>query len=178
MEAVFFDGWESLIRTFVVGVLAYCFLVVLLRVSGKRTLSKMNVFDWVVTVALGSTLATILVNQNVTLAQGALALALLIGMQFVVTWTSVRATWVRSAVSGEPSLLLYDGSFLPQALKRERVNEDDVYAAVRSSGITDLNQVRAVVLETDGSFSVLKKSDAPSGSSTLQGMVKPYRNQI
>lgn len=173
MEAVFFDGWEALIRTVIVGLLAYCFLVILLRVSGKRTLAKMNVFDWVVTVALGSTLATILVNQDVTLAQGALALALLIGMQFVVTWSGVRAKWVRSAVSGEPSLLLYDGSFLPEALKRERVNEDDVYAAVRSSGIAALDQVRAVVLETDGSFSVLKKGDAPSRSSTLQGMIEP-----
>jgi len=140
------------------------------REQGARTLAKMNVFDWVVTVALGSTLATILVNQNVSLVQGALALALLIGMQFIVTWSGVRAKWVRRVVSGEPSLLLYDGCFLPAALKRERVNEDDVYAAVRASDITSLKQVRAVVLETDGSFSVLKNNGEPTEPSTLKGM--------
>lgn len=167
MEPMFFDGWASLVRTCIVGVMAYCFLVMSLRVSGKRTLAKMNAFDWVVTVALGSTLATILLSKDVTLAQGALALALLIGMQFVVTWTGVRVGWVRSVVSGEPALLVYRGEFLHAALLKERVNEDDVFAAVRSAGVRGLGEVEAVVLETDGSFSVLPLSGKRSGKSSI-----------
>lgn len=82
----------------------------------------MNAFDFVVTIALGSTLATILLNKDVRLAEGALALALLIGMQFVVTWCSVRVRWVRKVVTGEPALLLYQGAFLQDALRKvERV---------------------------------------------------------
>ena len=73
-----FDGWLSLLRTAVVGILAYAALVHFLRVSGKRTLSKMNAFDLIVTVALGSTLATVLLSSSVSLATGALAFALLI----------------------------------------------------------------------------------------------------
>jgi uncharacterized membrane protein YcaP (DUF421 family) len=76
-------------------VLAYVVLVVFLRLSGLRTLSKLNAFDLVVTVALGSTLATVLLTKDVALADGALAFALLIALQFVVTWSSVRVGWLR-----------------------------------------------------------------------------------
>lgn len=85
-----FQGWTGPARTVLVGALAYAGLVVFLRLSGKRTLSKLNAFDLVVTVALGSTLATILLDEKVPLAEGLTAFAVLIGLQFVVTWTSVR----------------------------------------------------------------------------------------
>lgn len=68
-ERMFFDTWAGLGRTLMVGVLAYAALVSLLRISGKRTLSKMNTFDLVVTVALGSTLATVLLSKDVALAE-------------------------------------------------------------------------------------------------------------
>src|SRR5690606_21597072 len=159
LEQLFFSGWESLVRTLVVGVLAYIVLVVFLRVSGKRTLSKMNAFDFIVTVALGSTLATVLLNKDVALAEGALAFALLLGLQFAVTWTSVRARWVRRTVTGEPSMLLYQGQFLPVAMRALRVTEDEVRAAVRAAGLAALQDAEAVVLETDGSLSVVRRSD-------------------
>lgn len=117
---MFFAGWESLLRTLVVGALAYVTLIAFLRVSGKRTLSKMNAFDLIVTVALGSTLATVLLSKDVALAEGAMAFALLIGLQFAVTWSSVRARWVRQAVTGEPLMLVYRGEMLPAALRRGR----------------------------------------------------------
>ena len=90
----------------VVGVLAYVALVFLLRISGKRTLSKMNAFDFVVTVALGSTLATILLSKDVPLAEGVLAFALLIALQYVIAWFSVRSRTVSRFVKAEPTLLL------------------------------------------------------------------------
>lgn len=169
MELIFFSGWESLLRTLVVGLLAYIVLVVFLRLSGKRTLSKMNAFDLVVTVALGSTLATVLLTKDVALADGALAFALLIGLQFAVTWSSVRARWVRQAVSGDPLMLMYRGEFLPAALRQARVTEAEVRAAVRAVGIGSLGQVQAVVLETDGSISVVG-ADGGGGESSLIGV--------
>ena len=77
---MFFDNWSDLLRVVVVGTLAYASLVVLLRISGKRTLSKMNAFDLVVTVALGSTLATVLLTKDVALVEGMLAFALLVSL--------------------------------------------------------------------------------------------------
>ncbi|MFT6465182.1 MAG: uncharacterized membrane protein YcaP (DUF421 family) [Halopseudomonas sp.] len=156
LEGVFFDSWATLLRTLVVAVLAYVVLIAFLRISGKRTLSKMNAFDLIVTVALGSTLATVLLSKDVALAEGALAFAMLIGLQFVVTWSSVRARWVRRWVTGEPRLLYYRGEMLDQALRNARVTVDEIEAAVRASGMAMLAQVESVVLETDGSFSVIK----------------------
>lgn len=170
LEHLFFQGWDNLIRTLIVGVLAYVTLVIFLRISGKRTLSKMNAFDLVVTVALGSTLATILLNKDVALAEGALAFTLLIGMQFIVTWSSVRVRWVRRLVTGEPSMLLYRGEFLSGALRHARVTEDEVRAAVRAAGLRDLEAVEAVVLETDGSFSVVGKDAMSVSSPSLTGV--------
>ena len=172
MEPFFFGGWLALVRTLVVGVLAYLGLVTLLRVSGRRTLSKMNAFDLVVTVALGSTLASVLLNKNVSLSQGIVAFALLIGMQFIVTWSSVRIWWVRGLVTGEPALLLYRGELLSGALRKARVTEDEVRAAVRSAGRETLEEVDAVVLETDGSFSVVGGS-GEGGESALSGVERP-----
>lgn len=161
---MFYDSLESLLRTLVVGLLAYVALVVLLRISGRRTLSKMNAFDFVVTIALGSTLATVLLNKNVPLADGIAAFALLIGLQFIVTWASVRLQWVQKVVTGEPIMLFYGGEFLALALRKARVTEDEIRAAIRSTGVAHLGDVNAVVLETDGSFSVVKTSDRESTS--------------
>ncbi|MEO1891823.1 MAG: YetF domain-containing protein [Alcanivorax sp.] len=155
MEAIFFNGWSVLGRTLLIGVLAYVSLVFMLRVSGKRMLAKMNAFDLVVTVAIGSTLATIVLSKSVALAEGLLALALLIGMQFAISWSSTRMPWLRRVVTGEPRLLLRDGTMLDEALRDARVTREEVRAAVRSSGIGALGDVAAVVLETDGSFSVI-----------------------
>jgi len=159
-QLVFFDSWEGLARVLIVGALAYAGLVAILRVSGKRTLAKMNAFDLVVTVALGSTLATILLSKDVALAEGLLALGLLVLLQLAVAWTSVRSRTLRSLVKSEPRLLLVDGHLDDAALRDERVTAGEVQAAVRGAGLGDLGDVAAVVLETDGSFSVIGRSQA------------------
>lgn len=172
MERMFFEGWAVLLRTAAIGILAYFGLIVFLRVTGKRTLSKMNAFDFIVTVALGSTLATILLSKDVTLVQGALALALLVSLQFVITWSSVRIRWIRQLVTGEPSLLLFHGEFLHESMRRERVTEDEIRSAVRSAGMAAIADVEAVVLETDGSFSIVRRSGGFACTS-LTGVKRP-----
>ena len=167
MELVFFNGWSSLFRILVIGLLAYTTLVLFLRVSGNRTLSKMNAFDLIVTVALGSTLATVLLSKDVALADGAVAMGLLISLQFIITWASVRFSWVRRLVTGEPLMLLYQGEYLPHSLRKARVTKAEVLAAIRGSGVSDVAAVQAVVLETDGSLSVVKR-EADSRHSSLE----------
>jgi uncharacterized membrane protein YcaP (DUF421 family) len=172
MPPFLFDGWAGLLRTAVVGVLAYVALVISLRISGKRTLAKMNAFDFIVTVALGSTLATILLSKDVALAEGVLAFGLLIGLQFVVAWLSVRSPRIQLWVKSEPALLLYQGRFLQAAMRRERVAQEEIEAAVRQQGILDVGSVEAVVLETDGTFSVVQAGRA-DGQSSLQRLDLP-----
>lgn len=155
---MFLDTWGEVARTVIVGVLAYVALVVMLRVSGKRTLSKMNAFDLVVTVALGSTLATILLSKDVALMEGIAAFVTLIALQYVVAWLSVRSKTIRELVKSTPRLLYYNGGFMEEAMRDERVTTEEIYAAVRAQGISHLEEVAAVVLETDGSFTVIKSS--------------------
>ncbi|SER56707.1 DUF421 domain-containing protein [Salipaludibacillus aurantiacus] len=162
-----FDDWSGVIRITLMGAMVYPAVIFMLRISGKRTLSKMNMFDLVITVALGSTVATILLSPDVTFAEGATALALLILLQFLVTWFEVRSKAFTSLVKGEPQLLYYEGQYMDTALKKERVKTDEVRQAVRSEGILSMDEVEAVVLETDGSFSVIKKENA-AGESSLK----------
>jgi uncharacterized membrane protein YcaP (DUF421 family) len=164
-----FHGWEPLLRTFLIGVLSYGALVFLLRISGKRTLSKWNAFDFVVTVALGSSFATAFLSKDTAFVQVALAFALLVFLQFLATWLSVRFRGVERLLKAEPALLVYRGQLRRDALVRERVSEEEIRAALRGKGIGSIEEVGAVVLETDGSFSVIPKL-AERSRSTLEGV--------
>lgn len=172
LPRMFFQGWGGLLRTLVVGVLAYTALVVLLRVSGKRTLSKMNAFDFVVTVALGSTLASTLLSKGVALAEGVLAFGVLAAMQYAVAWASARSKAVSRLVKSEPRMLFYRGEFLGAAMLAERVTEEEVRAAVRKHGVAAVGEVEAVVLETDGSFSVIKSEGEGRQATSLAGVAR------
>lgn len=157
---MFFDDWQGLIRVVVVGSCAYVALIVLLRASGKRTLAKLNAFDLVVTVSLGSTLATVLLSSSVALAEGITALVLLAALQYVVAFASTRSGLVERLVKSEPTLLYHDG-FLRGAMRRERVTSDEIRQAARAQGHAELTAVAAIVLENDGTLSVL--TDPPAG---------------
>ena len=169
---IFFESWFGVVRVLIVGTLAYTALVILLRVTGKRTLSKLNAFDLVVTVALGSTVATAILSKTTPLAEGVTALALLVVLQYVVTWLSVRFEAVDRLVKAEPVLLFYKGKFLRDAMKKERVTEGEVRAAVREMSIGSLDQVEAVVLETAATITAIRKSDA-SAEWLMKGVVRP-----
>jgi uncharacterized membrane protein YcaP (DUF421 family) len=147
-----------------VGTLAYAALVLLLRISGKRTLTKLNAFDLVVTVALGSTLATVLLSKSVALAEGVLALALLISLQYAIAWLSARSPRFQAFIKAEPTLLVHRGRFLESAMRAQRITREEILAAVRASGTAEIAELAAVVLETDGSISVITDADGAAGA--------------
>ncbi|WP_144281727.1 DUF421 domain-containing protein [Chryseobacterium echinoideorum] len=167
MENLFFDNWESLVRTFILGLLGYFALILMLRISGKRTLSQMKEFDFIVTVALGSTLATVLLSKEVSLADGILALVMLISLQYLLAYLSLRSNKVSKLISSDPTLLFYKGEFLWNALKKERVTEAEVRSALRSNQIISLEQVEAVVMESNGKFTVVKTGSLSDKDSPL-----------
>jgi uncharacterized membrane protein YcaP (DUF421 family) len=160
------DEPAAIIRTVVVGVPAYLALILILRSAGKRTLSQMNAFDFIVTVALGSTLATILLSREVSLVEGIVALALLVGLQYVITWTSLRSRTVARLAKSEPAALVYRGQLLRDAMARERVLETELQAAVRERGLGTLEEADLIVLETDGTLSVIADLSRTGGAVT------------
>lgn len=154
LSQMLFQDWGGIVRTLIVGLLAYVGLVLFLRISGKRTLAKLNAFDLVVTVALGSTLSAILLQESVALAEGLAAFALLIVLQFAVTFTSVRSRRFARLVRAEPTMILRGGQVLEGAARQQRITREEVESAVRASGGKQLEDADLVVLESDGSLSV------------------------
>jgi uncharacterized membrane protein YcaP (DUF421 family) len=155
----YFQNGTDILRVIAVGVPLYFILVFLLRISGKRTLSKMNQFDFVITIAFGSVIATILLQKSIPLIEGITALALLIFLQFVVTWTSVRFSFVDKLIKSEPTLVFYQGEFLETTMKSVRVTESEIYSAMRGNGISNIKDVYQVIVETNGSLSVITQPE-------------------
>lgn len=161
---MWFDNWADIGRVLLVGTAAYIILIVVLRLSGKRTLSQLNVFDFIVTVALGSTLATILLSSDVSWTEGAFALALLAALQFVVALVSSRWPRSREIITSRPVLLFRDGQVQEVALRRNRLTRSELLQAVRMEGNGDFSDVAAIVLETNGKVSIISKQKYGDGS--------------
>ncbi len=165
---MFYDNVFGLIRVLVVGPLAYVWLIAVLRITGKRTLAQLNAFDFIVTVALGSTLATVVLSESVSWTEGALALVLLALLQLVAAWASVHVPAVRRLMTTEPTVLLRDGQVIHAALRQQRISEPSLRQAVRSVGCGDLGQVAFVVLETNGQLSVILANSLGNGSAVAE----------
>jgi len=132
--SMLFDSWSGIGRVLIVGVLAYAAFIAILRISGKRTLTKLNAFDHVVTVALGSTLATVLLSKDVALFKGLMAMAVLVFLQFAITWLSVRLPSINGMIKSEPTLLVPHCAFLDGAPRSQRVTRAEVLSVLRGQG--------------------------------------------
>ncbi len=159
-----FSDLNPFLEILITSPIAYLAIIVMLRISGKRTLSKWNSFDFVVTIAFGSVLASILLSTKDAFGKGILGFALLILFQYVITWVSVRSSIIQKLIKAEPAMLLYRGKMQQEIMKRERVAEGEVLAALRSNGLSAIEDADAVILETDGSFSVIQNLNNSSAS--------------
>jgi uncharacterized membrane protein YcaP (DUF421 family) len=167
----FFDSWYNVGRTVTLSIIGFAALMTMLRVSGKRVLSKLNVFDFVFVVAVGSVFAATIIEKDVTLVEGLASLATLIGIQVVLAKLAVYSPTAERIINGTPTLLLSHGKFIPHALRKERVTEEEVRAAIREEGVTRVEDVDAVVLENDGTLTVAWKSKKPGASSLVDAEV-------
>ncbi len=124
---------------------------------GKRTTSQLNSFDWIVTVAMGSIVASVVMQKDTPIVNAALAIFTLMGLQFAVTKLMFYFPFWKKLVRSRPRLLLYEGEYILSNMKKERIVKSEILAAAREHGIADLADVYAIVIETDASFSVIKK---------------------
>jgi uncharacterized membrane protein YcaP (DUF421 family) len=156
----FFDGWEPVLRIVVVGVLGYAALVLLLRAAGKRTMARMNTFDFVITVTLGAAFGRILTTREVGLVEAVTAFAVLVALQYLVGWTRVRSPAFARAIDSPPTLLYFRGRFLRDAMRRERITEEELQTTIRKQGLGSFAEVEAVILESDGRYAVIRTESA------------------
>lgn len=166
MEKLFFKDWESLYHVGICSVISYITLFIFIRISGKRTLAKLNAFDFVVTVTLGSTLSSMILAK-VTITEGLLALAIIILLQYLLAWTAKEIKSTEKVINSSPTLLFYDGKFLENAMKKEVITREEIYAEIRKYRLERIDDVKAVVMELNGEITVVKKSRNPTEHSSL-----------
>ena len=159
MEKLFFDSWSEILRAGITAVLFYLFIVVAIKVVGKRSTSKMNNFDWIVTIAIGAMTGTTILSKDVSLLEGLFAVSALLGLQFAFTAVSSRSERIGKALRSNPSLLVYNGRYFEGTMRRERISREEIEGAIRRSGFSDLGQVWAVVLESNSELSVIGKRE-------------------
>lgn len=158
---MFFDGWRPVLRIVVVGTLSYVVVIALLRYFGKRALTKMNAFDIVVTVAVGSAFATVVTSKAFSFLDGVVAFVTLLVLQRVFAALSLRLGWFGRYLKAQPLLIIYRGVILWHEAKKEHLGELEILGGLRNQGIAAVEDVLAMVLEPDGSFSVIPLSAAP-----------------
>lgn len=146
--------WSGAARIVASGIAIFLWLLLITRVTGLRTFSKMASVDFAVTIASGAVLATTITSSSTTVAQGAVALAVLFGIQALVAMLR-RNQAASKVLENTPRLLMAGGRFLHDGLRRSRVSIDDVKAKLREANVLRYDQVQAVVLETTGDISVL-----------------------
>ncbi|WP_291725886.1 DUF421 domain-containing protein [Bernardetia sp.] len=169
MKDIFFTSWENIAKVCIMTFFAYLAIIFLLRISGKRTLSKMNAFDFIVTVALGSILASTSLNKKIAISEGVTCFAILIVMQYIITWLSVRFKFVKNLITSKPILLHYKGELYEKVMKKERITLDEIYLTARKQGIDNLKDIDAIVLETTGDISIMKKVNDKTAQ-TMKGV--------
>ena len=154
-QLVWFHSWPSIGRIALCTIIAFGWTLMLIRMFGKRTISKTNPSDFVMTVAVGSTMANFILPGSVPVADGLGALFVLLLLQIGIEWVTTRSERARRPLEGHPTLLLHRGRFLEDVMRRENINHEEIRKAVRTAGIADLEKVYAVILEIDGTFSVI-----------------------
>ena len=156
----FFDSWTSIGRIALAAVLGFLCIVFFIRLFGNRSTAKMTNFDWLVTVAMGSLLASMILIKDVALFDGLTAILCLLAMQFLFSKMSQKSERIRQLLINPPCLLYFDGQFVQAALRDERIARKDVLQGMREAGYADLDEIYAVILESNAELSVIGQREA------------------
>lgn len=150
---------QVIVRTAIV----YLFLVLILRLSGKREVGQMTILELIVILLISDAVQNAMVGADTTLLGGGVAVLTLLGLDYGLSVLTGRSRRLGRAIEGEPRLLVRNGRLLPRALREEKIEPEKVRAAVRAQGLARVEDVRLAVLETDGSISVVPMSQAGDG---------------
>ena len=141
----------------------YLFLVIILRISGKREVGQMSILELIVVLLISDAVQNSIIGDNTTLWAGPVAVLTLLGLDYGLNLLTRRSRSLRKAIEGEPRLLIRDGRLLRKALRDEKLDVAEVETAVRAHGLARIDEVREAVLETDGSISIIPKDGPQTG---------------
>ncbi|PKG64690.1 MULTISPECIES: DUF421 domain-containing protein [Pseudoalteromonas] len=156
---MFFESWSEITRIVTTTLIIYPFLILATHLLGKRSFAKMNNFDWIITVAVGSILGSAILLKDVVIVEVLVAVSLLLFLQYLLTWISAHFSTFDKVVKTSPQLVFFDGEYIEAAMKDTRLTSTEVEGSVRKAGFGDLSTVMAVVFEADGELSIVPKSE-------------------
>lgn len=165
-----FQGWETIYKTVLLSILTYVSIIIILRTSGKRTLSSFNAFDFLITVTIGSISATTILSNSTKFFDGITAIITLVILQYIVAKVSVSSKKFNKIIKSEPTLLYYNGEYINENLEKMRVSKDDILQEIRVNSGTTVDKVHSVILEANGNLSVIT-----SGSSSNLKELDKYK---
>ena len=151
--------WQELGQTALRATLIYMFLLVVIRLLGKRTVGHATAFDFMVALILGEVVDEPIYG-DVPFAQALVVIAVIAAWHWVNSWLSYRSRWVDFLTGGQPRVVVHDGQIDRRAMARELLNEDELWSLLRESGIERLEDVKRATLEPGGKLSVLKTDEA------------------
>ncbi len=154
MEKWFNTSLSSLLAITITAAGIYVAVIVFTRIAGKRSFSKMSSFDFAMTVAIGSIIATTVLTQSVSLLEGIIGLAAIYLLQTAAAILR-RFRFFRDTVDNAPFLLMDGPNILEENLRKGKVTKGDLLSKLREANVLRLDQVKAVVFETTGDISVL-----------------------
>jgi len=137
--------------------IVYTAILIGLRLAGKREIGQMAPFDLVVILLIANAVQNAMVGPDTSVTGGLIAAGVLIVANYGVAQARQRLPFLQRALEGTPTLLIHDGKFLRENLRRESLDEDEVLMALREHGVDNVTDVRMAVLETDGSISVVSR---------------------
>lgn len=160
---MFETTWTTLGVIAATGALTYAAVILAVRAAGLRSLAQLSAFDFAVTVALGTILATTTLTGAVSAPEAAAALATLFGLQWVVGLLRRHTAHGSAVADNTPAYLMVGPEILEHNLDRVHMTRADLAATLRKHGVARRDQVAAVVMETTGELSVLRAADASGG---------------
>ncbi|WP_151637914.1 DUF421 domain-containing protein [Noviherbaspirillum aerium] len=150
--------WEFIAR----GAIIYCVLLLMVRISGRRTVGQFRPFDLLVVMLLSESVSNSLSGSDESVSGGLIVAATLIGLNALVGTATARSRTLAKIVDGTPVLLGRDGHIFDDARRAARVTENDIEQALHEADCS-LDDVQCMFLESDGSISILKKKTAEGG---------------
>ncbi len=173
MDMLFFDSIEKLGRIALTAVMVYILIVLLTKISGKRSTSQLNNFDWIMTVMIGSLGASTILLKNIPFIEGGMSIVVLYVVQFLVTKYASISPAFSSLIISEPRIVFYQGQFLPEAMRAERLTRQELECAMRSEGVKSLNDIEAIVFESDAKLTIITKDSSSPTTDAVSETLKP-----
>ncbi|MBE0444589.1 DUF421 domain-containing protein [Psychrobacter sp. FME5] len=168
MDMVFFDNIDKLGRIVLTTVMVYLSVVLVTKASGKRSTSQLNNFDWIVTVMIGSLGASTILLKDIPFIEGISSILALYLLQFLVTKYASVSPQFSSFILSEPRIVFYQGQFLPDTMRAERLTRQEIECAMRSEGVNSFDDVEAIVFESDAKLTIIPKPSPTEASDNNQ----------